>query len=178
MRNLSKKKIKGFTMAEALIAISIILIGVISSFLMVFKSLYDVSIIQDRLTATFLVQEGIELIRQKRDSNYLASNGSWDTGLSQGNYRIGLKLGNQGIEGIIFDTNTNSDNAILYQDPETGIFNYSSRGNKTPFTRIITITKVSDNELKVECKVSWNVKKLAFTIKAEDHLFNWLNINK
>lgn len=162
-------------MAEALIAISVILIGVISSFLMVFRSLYDVSIIQDRLTATFLVQEGIELIRQRRDSNFLSSGvSSWDYNLQPGTYRIGFSVDSQGkITGVIFDKN-NLD-AKLYQHQETGIFNYSNLGKQTPFIRTIELQKISDYELKVVSTVRWTTKKLQFEVSAEDHLFNWLN---
>lgn len=174
---------KGFTMAEALMAISIILVGVISTFVMVFKSFYDISIIKDRLTAVFLAQEGIELIRQRRDSNFLIENNSWNTGLSNGRkYRIGYQVDENGeITGIIFDERFNEP---LYQDQNSGIFNYSRRGNQTPFVRQIEIIGISQDpetrefyEIKVIATVQWRAKYLRtpITISAEDHLFNWLN---
>ncbi len=70
-QNFPKENLGGFTMIEALVAISILLIGILSVFTLVTKSLATAPVIQDRLVASFLAQEKLEEIRQIRDSNFL-----------------------------------------------------------------------------------------------------------
>ncbi len=71
MKMISNKKSKGFSLIEVLIAISILLVGVLSAFALVSRSLASVPVIQDRLVASFLAQEKLEGVRKVRDSNFL-----------------------------------------------------------------------------------------------------------
>ncbi|NMB92488.1 MAG: hypothetical protein GYA31_02605, partial [Parcubacteria group bacterium] len=94
---MSSTKFKsGFTLVEALVALSILIVGIISGFILVTRALYDVAIIQDRLTASFLAQEGLEIVRQIRDTNYLnklnGSNANWDKDLSNGDHLVSYDL--------------------------------------------------------------------------------------
>jgi len=62
---------KGFTIVEIIIAIfitSIVLMGIFSIFYVVTVLASDSS---DRLTATYLAQEGMEIVRNIRDKNWL-----------------------------------------------------------------------------------------------------------
>ena len=76
---------KGFTLVEALVAISILLVGILSAFSLVAKSLASAPVIRDRLVASFLAQEKLEEIRQIRDSNFLkilnGVNTTWTAGI-------------------------------------------------------------------------------------------------
>lgn len=180
LRNNSKK---GFTLVEALVALSILIVGIISGFILVTKALYNVTIIQDRLTASFLAQEGIELVRQIRDTNYFKKlNGgidSWDDGL------------NNGDNIVIVNTNTGSVTLRLFSDPSydpylyyhpiTGLYDHDSSGSKTSFQRVINISPVNNDEIKVQSIVTWKSRNISFEIGkggivAEDHLFNWLKL--
>ena len=66
---LNKIKTKGFTILEVLVAIFVITIGVISAFNVVQNINIFSRVNSSRLTATYLAQEGVELIRNRRDSN-------------------------------------------------------------------------------------------------------------
>jgi len=168
-RNMLKNK--GFTLVEALIAMSILIIGIISSFILVTRALYNTSIIQDRLTASFLAQEGLELVREIRDSNYINrinnGTGNWNDGLQRGTYRISFE---NRLEKI-----TNSSEATLYFHDDTGLFDYNSTGGVlTSFNRQIEIKQISDHELRITVTVSWQTKGIGYELQAEDHLFDWL----
>jgi type II secretory pathway pseudopilin PulG len=167
--NLKSKR--GFTLIEALIAISILIIGIVSSFILVTRALYNTNIIQDRLTASFLAQEGLELVRQIRDSNYLNKiNGgsiNWDNNLAPGTYRISFENGLEKIQS--------PNEAQLYFHDDSGLFNYiSSDGKLTSFSRKINIEQISSDELKITTIINWQTKGSEYTIQVEDHLFNWL----
>lgn len=167
---------KGFTLVEALIAMSILIVGIISSFILVTRALYNTNIIQDRLTASFLAQEGLELVRNLRDSNFVKKiNGqtiNWNAGLTSGKYRISTDI-NSGTISLSPD----NINDPLYFHDDTGFFDYSSSGGMlTSFSRTIEIQTVSSDELRIIVTVNWQTKGITYTLQAEDHLFNWLPI--
>lgn len=173
-----KVKSRAFTLVEALVALSILTVGIISGFILVTKALYNVTIIQDRLTASFLAQEGIELVRQIRDSNYkkILNNKSanWDNGLSDGAYIISVDLNPPGgVEQL-----KPFEDKYLKYDLSSRLYNYNS-GNDTVFKRkiiIIHIPSYPSNEIKVQSIMDWKSKNIPFSVTVEDHLFNWLQI--
>jgi hypothetical protein len=164
--------LSAFTLVEALIAMSILIIGIISSFILVTRALYNTSIIQDRLTASFLAQEGLELVREIRDSNYINrinnGTGNWNDGLQPGTYRISFENGNR------LETIADPSEATLYFHDDTGLFDYNSSGTLTSFNRQIQIDQISDYELRVTVIVSWQTKGINYSLQGEDHLFDWL----
>lgn len=69
-----KCTVRGFTIVETLVAISILLIGVSAAFSAAQSSLSATSAIKDRITAIFLAQEAMEMARNLKDQNLLAQN--------------------------------------------------------------------------------------------------------
>jgi prepilin-type N-terminal cleavage/methylation domain-containing protein len=67
---------KGFTLIEALVAISIILVGVTAAFTVAKFGIQSSSAIRNRVTAMFLAQEAMETVRALKDSNIQKI--SWD----------------------------------------------------------------------------------------------------
>ena len=78
-------KNKGFTLIELIIAILILAVATIG----VYNSFSTVVIFTDgvssRLTAAYLAQEGIEIVRNMRDNNWLDVYQGWKKGLSDTN---------------------------------------------------------------------------------------------
>ena len=170
---------RAFTLVEALVALSILIVGIISGFILVTKALYNVTIIQDRLTASFLAQEGIELVRQIKDTNYLktlsGTSTDWDNNLkTDGDYLISADINAETV--ILLPWQDKS----LYYHPSFGLYNYDNTGDATPtvFKRKINIIHVSSDEIRVQIIMDWQSKNIKFTrgIIAEDHLFNWLKL--
>ena len=170
-----KNKNKAFTLVEVLIAVSILTVGILSGFILVTKVLYSTAVIQERLTASFLAQEGIELVRQIRDSNFLRIvNGEsveWKDGLAYGNYIIESKAGSQ--EPITLVPVDPEGGSNFRYDNDTRIYNYTD-GERTTFNREIKITTISEDEIRVESIMKWKTKGIDFNLTVEDHLFNWM----
>ena len=139
-------KYSGFTLIEALVAISILLVGIISAFSLVTKSLVTAPVIQDRLVASFLAQEGIENVRHTRDSNFLKI---LKTG--SGNWLGGIQLNSTSTESITL--NHTSFVREVYVQNSSG-----------------------SDHAKVDCRISWKTKGHQYHFTAEDHLYNWINI--
>jgi len=65
--------------------------------------------------------------------------------------------------------------AKLYVDNNSGIYSYDNNSNSSPtlFTRKISITKISNAELKIISEITWNEPPRSKIISVEDHLFDW-----
>ena len=72
---------KGFTIIEALVAIGILTVAISGGFAAVSHSLKKATFTKEQVTAFFLAQEGMEIVRDKRDTNSI-SGASWGAGLT------------------------------------------------------------------------------------------------
>jgi len=173
------KRQKAFTLIEVLVAITILIVGIISGFVLVTRALYNVAVIKDRLTASFLAQEGIELTRQIRDSNFLRilnfeESIDWRDGLGDGTYIIESKVDSEGsIELVAIGED---QNRIFFYDKTLRIYNYDNNGELTTFNRKIKITTINDDEIRVESIMQWKTRTIDFDLIVEDHLYNWMKL--
>lgn len=173
-----KKRQKAFTLIEVLVAITILIVGIISGFVLVTRALYNVAVIKDRLTASFLAQEGIELTRQIRDSNFLRIlNGepaNWMDGLGGGIYIIESKVDSEESIGLV-DIGED-ENRFFFYDNVLKIYNYNDNGEPTTFIRKIEIETISNDEIRVESIMQWKTRTIDFDLTVEDHLYNWMKL--
>ncbi len=181
---------KGFTIIELVITIfilSIAVVGVFNAFSIITILTSDSS---DRLTATYLAQEGMELVRNIRDQNWLnmdsgtPTNATWIDGLTCGTPECAVNYNSNSVSDY-------NENNYLYINNE-GFYDYVQTGTPTKFKRKITVTHPIDANnnpieyiLKIVVEVSWNKKatllnlgKVAGTcedncIKTEGTLYNW-----
>lgn len=151
----------GFTLIEALMALVILTISLGPALVLSSNVSSVASIIQNNLIAANLSQEGVEVVRAIRDSNWY-SGLAFDAGLSDGDYRI----------------EWNSTSLIaLGSNPSlkknSGLYNYSL-GTDTIFKRTVTITRMNSEELRVVSSVTWTERgERIKNIKTESHLFDW-----
>lgn len=150
---------EGFGMVELLVTVIILSIGLFG-----LMNLMGNLVKADRYsTSDFislnLAREGIEIIRNKRDSNWIQGN-VWDTGFANGvdysaslNYDIPTSTWE-----LNFEPDSLSDNLTrLYQDDGTHIFNHESAGTETQFNRLLTLLPICLDEVTAE-----------YTIRNED----------
>ncbi len=145
-----------------MIAIGLIVSGITGLMVLVNRSMGFADTAFNQLAAANLAQEGIELVRNIRDNNWISQK-NWLTGLNNGTYQIDYK-----------DTklNENLEQPLLF-DETTG-YNYIE-GNATFYYRKIELTLINANELRVKSIVTWSAKGgKNFETVIEDHLFNWL----
>jgi prepilin-type N-terminal cleavage/methylation domain-containing protein len=83
LNKIFRSNYKGFTLIEVVVAVFVLTIGVLAVFNVVQNITVYSKVSSSRLTAVYLVQEGIELVRNQRDSNWLVGN-SWDSNLPEG----------------------------------------------------------------------------------------------
>jgi len=162
----NKKLLTGFTIIELIVSIfilSIAIIGVFSSFSIIVILTYDAA---DRLTASYLAQEGMEIIRNMRDTNWLKMETdesiTWLDGISDCMYyNNGCKVDyttyteTPGAYSINQWTNSDAD----YLDIKNGFYMYDTTSQdplKTKFKRRIRVEQLEGYVIKVKVEVSWD----------------------
>ncbi|MBU4338645.1 prepilin-type N-terminal cleavage/methylation domain-containing protein, partial [Patescibacteria group bacterium] len=70
-KNLELKFSDGFTLIEVMAAVAVLSIGLIGGLTVITKNLSIISGGEDRIIAANLAAEGIELVRNVRDTNWL-----------------------------------------------------------------------------------------------------------
>jgi len=163
----NKNRKNGFTMIEMIAALFVMSVGIMGIFSLVSQTISYISITSSRLTAIYLSQEGMEIIRNIRDSNFLKINkgeeGNWDDGLSNGEY-YNFDYRSETID----DTTCDGKN---YLEISQGFYKCSASGK---FQRKAQITKKpEENKIEVEIKVSWQERGRTHMVVARENLYQW-----
>ncbi len=159
-----QKSAAGFTLVELLIASTLVMVVFSSILALVNYSIYAVAFIQNNLIASFLAQEGVELVIKKRSENWVSGQ-PFSYGLEPGSYHIDYQGVFDSVPGI---GSLKFDEILGYQ---------YAVGQLTNFDRIVTIAAVSQDELRVTSQVLWKSRTKNFSIEVEDHLYNWFGID-
>jgi type II secretory pathway pseudopilin PulG len=150
---------KGFTLLETVIALGILIAGTLIIYSATSRVLSQSQEEKTKFVASYLAQEGIEVVRNLRDTNWVSGAADWKEGLSAGNYLVQY----------------NSSALLAYQNiplkiDGSHLYNYSS-GTDTSFYRKITLSSPSADILKVVAEISWSGESSPLT--AEEFLYNW-----
>jgi hypothetical protein len=169
------KKIKilnnsGISILEVIAAIMIIALGMVGVLSLVIQNVQAQYIDKNVLIASGLAEEGMELVKNIRDLNWLTS-GNWKQGIV-GTYAIDYR-GSSSITAV----NSISDaGARLYIDNNGNGFytdDISAPGNTpTNFYRLITVVDDIDH-LDVKCTIRWTQGANNHDYTAETYLYNW-----
>jgi len=167
---LKSKKQKAFSLTEVLIAIFIIVIGIVSAVNLMTFNISKVAISKSQIIASNLNQEGMGIVRNIRDSNWIEQRYNptlaWDDGLAIGDYQVQYNS----LELIAFTGQPLKINA-------NGFYQYSS-GDNSLFHRKIIISNNPDEDpatedIGVVCEITWSERGHSHTISAENRLYNW-----
>lgn len=155
---------KAFTLVETLVAITVMTIGIMACYGAITKVVSLTYFNSFRFTASRLAQEGMELVSNTRDTNWLNQGVDWDNGLT--NCILGCE--------IDYNDSSFSPYANRYLKIDSnGFYNYEN-GNNSRFRRKITITHISSDELKVKVEVMWSrLGSSLGTLETEEHLYDW-----
>jgi prepilin-type N-terminal cleavage/methylation domain-containing protein len=168
----NKNMEKGFSIIEVVVAIGIISISfVVLMSLFAFNMRMEIQS-RDKVVASYLAQEAIEVIRQTRDNNWDTSPNLWDQGITADDPGVGA-IGSTRY-AIVYKTDLN-DTAQAWSvadssetDPNRKIYmtpagNYTQTGGivdpawkSTSFARVIKIEKETDHDLKLTVDVQYN----------------------
>ena len=157
----NKKNKNGFTLLEGIVAIFLVTVGIGGAYTLISQTISSAIISSQKLIASYLVQEGIEIVRNIRDTNWLEGN-NWNDGLSSGDWEADYKTQNL----------TQSYTGNFLNIDSEGFYSYSS-GSPTIFKRKISISPEGDDILKVIVVVEWQERGRTHQIRAQENLYNW-----
>lgn len=156
----------GFTLVETLIAISILLIAVVGPISLIGDALHKLYYAKDQMIAINLAQEGIEVVRQKRDNDMLAVSAPDIFSLVSPTYYI---VDATGATPLV--PSAGVPEPVYISD---GIYEDVTPATATQFKRLVTITSVVvGRESKVTSTVEWKTGGQTGTITVSEYLFKW-----
>lgn len=131
LKNFFKNQPAGLTLIEVVVALGVVTTGVLAGLTLTTYNLNTSVASASRLVAANLAREGIEVIRQKRDSNWLAGQ-PWNQGIVEaGKYRLTVyfdEAGNQWSTVSQAVDLANCDDCRIYLDPATGVYSHNNAG--------------------------------------------------
>ena|SRR3989338_3788048 len=187
---------RGFTLIETLVAISIFTTSLLGIMSVLASSISSTTYAKQKMVASYLAQEGIEFVRNMRDTYVLYDSTNTQTGWNAFNAKL-TSAGATCQTGCYFNNgNTNYANhtqatyksnlsliscssasctngALLY-DSSTGKYGFAS-GTSSGFTRKVqTSVAGGGNETDVTSTVTWKQGTASYSITFSEALFNWM----
>ena len=157
----------GFSLVEIITILFIISLGLVGIMSLIIQNIQSQSYNKSNLIAYQLAQEGVELIRKVRDSNW-REGVAYDDKLSPGAY--------------LMDYEDTAPQLYISVDPEELILRQSA-GNmyihdtaiatRTPFSRLITLQAIDDHSFRVDSKISWVEHERNYVYDLEAILYDW-----
>lgn len=166
------KNQKGFTMIEAIIATFILAVAIIGAYLVFVEISSTTIVISSRLTAAYLAQEGIEIIRNIRDTNWLKGV-SWS-------YKLdgcvnGCEVDYRTKQGDTLSPWGSGGQYLSLERENYYSYNSYRQIATTKFKRKVTIIHPNGNSdiLDVSVSVQWQDRGKPYEFVAEGYLYNW-----
>lgn len=181
---------RGFTLVELIIAITVLVIGVVAVFGLSFFAIQLNRTNVQRLQALELAREGMEMIRNIRDSNwknnYPFAGGAplWGEDLGPQKYvKISPRPGDQ-VPFAIVTVNPQQRNEYRLNTVEVSGVSFFTHDTGTPsqFYRLLQIEPyslegaASDEAIKVTSQVLWLNGDKEHTVEVTEILTNWRKI--
>ncbi|MFA6255506.1 MAG: type II secretion system protein [Patescibacteria group bacterium] len=180
---------KGQSLMEMIAAIAILLIVVTAILALTISNIVGQKESEFQVLANNLAREGIEAVRDIRDSNWLGGQ-AWDTGLQSGEAIVDFIKAENHWQ---LDSTSCSGNDLLYFDPASGFYSHDSDGQNSSFSRCLDLSSIcldsdgneyivadnacnSDDQkigLKVEAKVTWLERGKHREVQLDDLIYDW-----
>lgn len=184
-KSIYRENLRGFTLLETLIGIAILVVAITATFTAVQSGLSSSIESRDQVTAFFLAQEGIEFIRNARDTNVLTSGGvNWLVGPPK-DFSTACMGGRYCTVDSVSNTVTScptptllSSCPFLKQDrvtnsPTYGMYGENASWTTTLFRRVIQIQSISADEVVITVTIDWSKGAFPKTFKVHESIFNW-----
>ncbi len=187
----SKSKKRGYTLVETLVAISIFTVSILGLLVTLSQGLADTGYAKKKIAAAYLAQEGIEYIRNMRDT-FMIYNDDPQVGWNEFETYLGDCWEEDGCyfnpDGLNFNnpsqpitdlTIAPCDCPELFYDAASGSYGYAV-GQPSGLTRKISIATVNEDdinnihEIKITSTVSWTQGSGGHSIEFSDNLYNWI----
>lgn len=184
MARFNLKENRGFTILELIVAIFVLTVGIIGAYVAVQSPLHYANVYKDQLVASYLAQEGIELVRNIRDTNWLQGfeADDWKAGLVESDDFDGCCSGFfcevDYDDTALSSSSTTASSGYRLKLDSNNFYNYDT-GDPTNFRRKINITPEtyeSEERLRVTVSVFLGDSSSPL-VEVEEILYNWYKVN-
>ncbi|MCF7834098.1 MAG: type II secretion system GspH family protein [Candidatus Pacebacteria bacterium] len=199
-----KNKEAGFTLVETLVSLAIFSLSIIAVLIFISDGISNIGYAKSKITASYLAQQGIEEVRNMRDTYLLHTEGGaqvgWNDFLtdmdpctndsgggsrSQKCYIVSEDVfnaegKNNELASIETCSNAICPNLIKH---DSGYYGYNVNGVDSGYNSSISIERISSdsggessviNEIKVYSTISWLQKEQLKSITFTSNLLNWI----
>lgn len=192
MRTYLSREIKGFTLIETFIAVTLLTVAIVAPMLLTVQSLASAYYARDQITAFYLAQDGLEEVHQIRDGQVLQIAESSDpSGIDlfgpipiNQDFVIDARVSNPATAICRCGDPAcplKSDGSCPYLQTDGSLFGYNiSGGTNTNFTRTMRATTVTSvggvpQEIRITATVSWQTASyLKRTFSMSEDLYRWV----
>ncbi|MCK5319886.1 hypothetical protein KAJ61_00670 [Candidatus Parcubacteria bacterium] len=171
---------KGFSILEASVVMGVVSIGLLGVFSLVLQNIQVQKVNKNMLVASMLAQEGLELVRNIRDDNWIAIPVvDWDldiAGWANNDFAIDYTMALINANGI------GDVLARLYKNSVNNFYTHTADGNTaTQYYRLIIVDGIDASSpadgitdyYKIKSHIQWNENNVLKDYIAETHLYNW-----
>ncbi len=164
------QKNRGQIIVEALVAMTIIVVGLLGILSLVTRSFALTKTVADQYAANSLAAEGLEIVKNLLSRNVEQTpSAPFDAGISTGSFCVTYIDTSLGI--------SIPPCPHLRFDSSTGLYSYAASGVETPFTRTVDIDIDPDGDgifqqFKVVSRVMWSSRGQDFEVKIEDRFYD------
>lgn len=187
---------QGFTLVEVLISLTIFSIAVTGVISVAAQGGLSVDTAKNKITASYLADEGLELMRAFRDKRVIgypigSETLGWDAFISSTAGCVGSTpcdidgTNSVGSPSVLFPDGANlttcpSTGCPLYYNPTDGyyynIWGFGGTPPQSRFKRRTTVVESpSGNEATITVVVTWNQGTVPQSITVSERVFNWYN---
>jgi len=171
------KNNQGFTIAEMVVVIFIISVSLIGILSLISQNIRAEYVNKNMVIASQLAQEGLELVRNIRDDNFINGGGDWKHGAGGALSKDDIVQDNVYTIDYVNGINNNVDsindaNAKLYLD-NNSFYENSSSANPTIFSRVITVDNETADSITLTCVVQWQDHSSPRQYSVQMVLYNW-----
>jgi|SRR3989344_3406218 len=161
----SQKWQRGFTLLESMVAIAIFSIGISTAVFVITQSISVGTRTKNKIIAANLTQEGIEVVRNIRDRNWLAGR-PWTDGIDALTDAC-FQYDSDNVMGFFIDTSCSSGANLSFDGAH-----YVQTVSPAQFSRTVNTELIigPPDQLKVSVTTTCGV---SCGITAEDFLYNW-----
>ncbi len=179
---------RGFTIIETLVALSIFSFSILALLVVTSQGTANTNFTKNKLSALYLAQEGIEMIRNMRDSASLAG-GAWNDSFHN---NAPFQLSSCYSSGQSFGCDIDSQTLTIFAcpiareacgnlgyDSSSGFYRSGSFAQSladSGFSRLIRLRDIGNEEVEVTAIVSWNQGSQSKSVTLSEDLLDWATI--
>lgn len=178
----------GFTIIETLVALSIFSFSILALLAVTSQGTANTDFSKNKLTASYLAEEGVEMVRNMRDSASLAGTTWNDSFHNNAEFRLSDCYQSGQSLGCDIDSETLTIFACplsrsacenLGYDSSSGFYrsgSFASALSDSGFSRLITLRDIGNDEVNITSVVSWNQGTQSKNVTLSEDVFDWVTI--